>query len=151
MKRKPYMIKALISIEELNKIEEDIDNGIYNHPFMFSDFLDVDFTVCDDFEDCIFELDELTIIVFINQNSEDLITKISNKFNIKINVKQITEEIFNNEIKLSTFPKHLKNEIQEYIIEQYGQNDILDKILNKGVESITETDELILKQKTPKI
>jgi hypothetical protein len=48
------------------------------------------------------------------------------------------------EIDLSKATDEFKENLLNYIVSNYDTNDVLDKILEKGIESLTKIDKKIL-------
>jgi len=74
------------------------------------------------------------------------IKKVFDKHNIKYNIKDITFSFIDFERLLNSFPDK-KNQIEQYLFENFSVNDVLDKINLMGIECLNHIDKKILKEK----
>jgi hypothetical protein len=77
---------------------------------------------------------------------EETCKKISHTFDYKVIYKDMTDEILNNIDKYDSLPNFIedKNTLLEYYYKVVDKDSVLDKILEKGVESLNEHDKIVL-------
>ena len=135
---KPYYFKALNTAEELKEIYSSNDNktdekfNVFNNDFSFlENHIGIDIN---DYES-LFIGNDINIKKYIQY---------CNIIGFKLKVYDANCIFFDNKINLETLSDDIKRLTEEYIINNFDVNDVLDKI-NLGTE-LTYIDKTILKQ-----
>ena len=58
--------------------------------------------------------------------------------------REVSNDLFNNKINISNSSQKFRGELNDILYSKFDKDDVLDKILFKGIESLTSLDKLIL-------
>jgi len=119
--------------------ENDIKNDIKD----IMGFQDYRMVVCQEDNNGIF-----TVMSFLNNNEVNGIDFIFSKYNMLIGSSDITDDVLSGRYQ-SQYPdtfnhRVYKSIMEDFILENANVDNILDKISEYGVESLTNDDKIIL-------
>jgi hypothetical protein len=139
--KKLFKVKALNTKEEVKKINEIVGNREYclSEYSEFKDDLDLFDTIS-----CI-EIEKDIEYVYIT--TYEIMTRVALfmvKMGYKLEIFEVTKDIFENRIDLSFATEEQNSEVENIIFENFDSNDVLDKINEVGIDSLSNIDRKIL-------
>ena len=139
-KIKPYLIKTFNSPEEIQNLIESASDNLAEE-----DIMKLDFTLFEEYIE--YEFDDRNSIVFLDQSKIEKVLEISKIIGFKLDIREVSKELFNCEFKFTNEHKDFFQMLNDYLFTNFTRDDVLDKILEKGIDSLTDTDKLILSSK----
>ena len=93
------------------------------------------------------EIDGDRTIVYLTE--EDVIdyTELLNKLGFKAKFKELGDDLFLGKYDIQSANETFKDITHEWIVKNFTINDVLDKILLKGMQSLNQSDKDILESK----
>ena len=140
--KKPYIITKLNPIAELENLEAKsrIDN-----PLGFLEIIKINDKWASDAP--AFDFSPTLEFILIDDTLIERIIKALTDYGFNIVVNEVTEELLHGKIDLTEASCEVKEEINNFYIDFFDNDDILDKICSLGMESLTELDKSILNKK----
>lgn len=89
------------------------------------------------------DINNYNSLFFSTKNDKELILKYFNHHELICKINLADTLIFENSIAINHLPKIFKSYVEQYILNRYTKNDVLDK-MNRGLE-LTNIDKKILK------
>ncbi len=133
-----YKITEINSKEEIDKIENFIAVGILNNDSKYAEFKIYSDKII---EALLLRIDEKTEIFLLDEFMLSRIISISTEIGYKLTIEDITNDLFTGKMLI---PKTIKEQIEDYLLNTYDSDDVLDKML-EGIE-LTNIDKLILQK-----
>jgi hypothetical protein len=140
--KKPYIITKLNPIAELEYLDAKsrIDN-----PLGFLEIIKINDKWASDAP--AFDLSPTLEFILIDDTLIERIIKALTDYGFNIVVNEVTEELLLGKIDLTEASFDVKEEINNFYLNFFDNDDILDKICSLGMESLTELDKSILNKK----
>jgi len=140
--KKPYIITKLNPIAELEYLDTKsrIDN-----PLGFLETIKINDKWASDAP--AFDLSPRLEFILIDDTLIERIIKALTDYGFNIVVNEVTEELLLGKIDLAEASCDVKEEINNFYLNYFDNDDILDKICSLGMESLTELDKSILNKK----
>lgn len=139
-KIKPYWVKIYNTKSEVEALMEAVSKKIKPEEYQ-----NIDLNIFDEYVE--YEFTENTSIIFIEEDKVKRLIGLSEFIGFKIDVKEVTKELFEGEYEFSKEHEEFFLLLDEYLQSNFDADDVLDKILRKGMDSLTDTDKSILKGK----
>ena len=133
-----YKITEINGKEEIDKIENFIAVGILNNDSKYAEFKIYSDKII---EALLLRIDEKTEIFLLDEFMLSRIISIATEIGQKLNIEDITNDLFTGKMLI---PKTIKEQIEDYLLNTYDSDDVLDKML-EGIE-LTNIDKLILQK-----
>ena len=137
LKKKPFLVKLLCDLEEGKRAEAYFsDENLYLFPSYVLDNLGS----CD-----VFEESDLHFIILIDELAMNFIkTQLDTVLNIPNQIEDATKQLY-----LENYPFELtsevKNTLKQVVLENISSDDVLDKILAMGINSVGSEEIELLK------
>lgn len=140
MKSLPYRLTFTESDSKLAELEDKFKKNMH----VAFDFMNL----YKNPEERLVEINNTTILMFIGFDVADKFLKMIESLGSFMLLEDISYEIFCGKIDTLKFHENIKPEIEKHIIDEYGVNDVLDKISEKqNIECLTKMDKIILETK----
>ncbi len=95
-------------------------------------------------KDTSYDIDDNRSVIICDKETLKDVKRFFKSTDLKFIIKEASDMLFMDEIDLSKATDGFKENLLNYIVSNYDTNDVLDKILEKGIESLTKIDKKIL-------
>ena len=128
-----FLFKTITSKEEFEKVLENMSQ--------------IDIMVNNNLIDSLnnYDLDDSTSMVICETNDLYRFLEFGNKHGLVFSSpREISNDLFNNKFDISNSTQKFKEELNTILYSRFDKDDVLDKILFEGIDSLTELDKKIL-------
>ena len=128
-----YLFKTKTTKEEFKKVLENLSA--------------VDVTINKNLVDNLnnYDIDDSTSLVLCDTFDLSKFLEFGRKHGLRFSSpREVSNDLFNNKINISNSSQKFREELNDILYSKFDKDDVLDKILFKGIESLTSLDKLIL-------